>query len=479
MRRVKGLYLKQTAVYEMRAKIRGFAGGRGCGKTEFGAFFCLTKARRGEPWMVVSPDYNVIEETTWPTFETVARQLGKWIRGVKSPVPRVWFRTDDGGVANIVFRGAEKPDKLRGPSKAGLWFDEASVMHHDAFLYGVPVLRWKRLENLPCLMTFTPKGRRHWTFDVFYEPVPDDEMPTIGTDGAALVGDLQQFAGRWYRRKAGTGLVQAHSSENPFLPSDYVHFITSHMSSALAAQEVAGNFVDLVGLMFQRPWFKLVDVIPRLASRARYWDRAATPGSGKYTAGVLMARTDDGLYWVEDVKRGQWSALERDQIIAETARSDAVNYGNNVRIYGEQEGGSAGKEISQQFIRMLSGFPVYRDIVGGKQKRSVDNLELPGEAKVVRAQPFAAQAEGGNVRVLRARWTEDYLEELIAFPESTYSDQVDASSGAFNKLATGWALDGGARERIPNQPGPSKRSLVGLQHQHATKRASQGNGGPP
>ena len=55
--------------------------------------------------------------------------------------------------------------------------------------------------------------------------------------------------------------------------------------------------------------------------------------------------------------------------------------------------------------------------------------------KVVRAEPLAAQAQVGNIRVARAGWTPSYLGELTAFPMGTYADQVDASSGAFNKLA--------------------------------------------
>src|SRR5688572_20747898 len=34
------------------------------------------------------------------------------------------------------------------------------------------------------------------------------------------------------------------------------------------------------------------------------------------------------------------------------------------------------------------------------------------------------------------RWIDDYIEELVAFPDGLH-DQVDASSGAFNKLTEG------------------------------------------
>jgi predicted phage terminase large subunit-like protein len=52
----------------------------------------------------------------------------------------------------------------------------------------------------------------------------------------------------------------------------------------------------------------------------------------------------------------------------------------------------------------------------------------------VRAEPFSAQAEAGNVKVLRAAWNAAYFDELCAFPNGTNDDQVDGSSGAFNRI---------------------------------------------
>ena len=40
----------------------------------------------------------------------------------------------------------------------------------------------------------------------------------------------------------------------------------------------------------------------------------------------------------------------------------------------------------------------------------------------------------GNMDVLIADWTKDYLAECGIFPMGKYKDQVDASSGAFNKI---------------------------------------------
>ena len=43
----------------------------------------------------------------------------------------------------------------------------------------------------------------------------------------------------------------------------------------------------------------------------------------------------------------------------------------------------------------------------------------------------------GNVRIVRSPWNEAFLNELCEFPTGTFDDQVDAASGAVNKVLKG------------------------------------------
>ena len=45
--------------------------------------------------------------------------------------------------------------------------------------------------------------------------------------------------------------------------------------------------------------------------------------------------------------------------------------------------------------------------------------------------------QGGNVHLVAGKWVTDFLDELEIFPSGKWKDQVDAASGAFNKLAVG------------------------------------------
>jgi predicted phage terminase large subunit-like protein len=175
------------------------------------------------------------------------------------------------------------------------------------------------------------------------------------------------------------------------------------------------------GNRFKRAWFPIVNAGPAMAARVRYWDQAATSGGGCYTAGVLMAHGSEHLFYIEDVVRGQWSPGQRDEVIKQTAGLDRLKHRNTVHQWFEQEPGSAGKESAEAKVRLLAGFPVHTEHATG--------------SKEVRAEPLAAQAEAGNVRLLRGSWNGPFLEEICAFPNSTYKDQVDGASGAFNKLA--------------------------------------------
>jgi predicted phage terminase large subunit-like protein len=80
----------------------------------------------------------------------------------------------------------------------------------------------------------------------------------------------------------------------------------------------------------------------------------------------------------------------------------------------------AAKKVLKRRSRNLRGFKVFADRVTG--------------SKEVRAEPFAAQVQGGNVSLVAGMYQADLLDEMISFPNGKYCDQVDACSGAFNRL---------------------------------------------
>ena len=172
------------------------------------------------------------------------------------------------------------------------------------------------------------------------------------------------------------------------------------------------------GNRFKRSWFPIVEAAPYQATRVRYWDRGYSE-DGDYTVGVLLARDERGIYYVEDMQRGQWSAGQRDDVMLQTAKRDAIRYNRTVKTWVEQEP-AAGKEAVRAAVKLLAGFSVSADKVS--------------KNKEVRADPIASQAEAGYVRMVRAGWNGAFLAEVTAFPSASHDDIVDALSGAFNKM---------------------------------------------
>ena len=136
--------------------------------------------------------------------------------------------------------------------------------------------------------------------------------------------------------------------------------------------------------------------------------------------GTLVAECA-GIYYIEDVARVRTTAGNVDALIFRTARADPPG----TLIREEQEPGSAGKSVVASHLKMLSGF----DYAG---------IPATGE-KSTRWRPFAAQAEGGNVRLVAGAWNRAWLDELSFVPFGAHDDQADSASGAFNALAVGRA----------------------------------------
>jgi predicted phage terminase large subunit-like protein len=178
------------------------------------------------------------------------------------------------------------------------------------------------------------------------------------------------------------------------------------------------------GGMFPIEQFRVVQAAPKdIAKTVRYWDKAATEMGGAYTAGVRMSKLNDGRFIVTDVRRKQLSALDREKMILQTAQLDRQDVGNNVLTVVEQEPGSGGKDSAEATVRMLSGYKVEADKVT--------------DAKHIRADPYAAQVQAGNVSILAAEWNKEFIGEHETFPNGAYVDMVDAAAGAFSKLTLG------------------------------------------
>mgnify|MGYP002622121429 FL=1 len=172
------------------------------------------------------------------------------------------------------------------------------------------------------------------------------------------------------------------------------------------------------GNMFPRDKVPIVPAVPvGIRRRVRGWDKAGTKDAGKRSSGVKLALGADGITYVEHVVLGQWAAAERNAVMDQTAAAD----GPGCPIVVEQEPGSGGKESAQITVNRLQGYTV-------KAKPATGD-------KATRADPFAAQWQAGNVRLVKGEWNQQYLDEMELAPSGAFVDQMDASALAYNELA--------------------------------------------
>lgn len=176
------------------------------------------------------------------------------------------------------------------------------------------------------------------------------------------------------------------------------------------------------GALFKVALLRYVDAseVPEGLPMVRKWDTAASAGKGDFTAGVLMAGPcKEGRFYILDVVRGQWEPDEVNRVLLQTAQKD----GARVKIIVPQNPGDAGVFQARMFIQHLAGYNV--------------SAERETGSKEVRAEPFAAQVNAGNVVIVRAAWNGALVEEMRSFPNGKHDDQIDAEAGAFNILALG------------------------------------------
>ncbi|MGU3387265.1 phage terminase large subunit [Methylobacterium sp. D53M] len=197
------------------------------------------------------------------------------------------------------------------------------------------------------------------------------------------------------------------------------------------------------GLYFQRGWCPIVDAVPSDMQIVRGWDLAATPktegNDPDWTSGTKIGRSPDGRYWVLDNRQTRGTPAQVEAFIANTASEDTAQ----VEVALPQDPGQAGKSQAQALIRLLSGF----------------NARATPETgpKITRFGPFSAQAQAGNVSVLRGPWNETWFTALEAFPEAVHDDDADSTARAFNAFLSpmaGRALFDLARQQAATAPVP-------------------------
>jgi predicted phage terminase large subunit-like protein len=281
------------------------------------------------------------------------------------------------------------------------WWDESMSTRLNS-ANGSFVLIQQRVHQRDLTGHIMSRERDRWTYlclPARYEP----DHPYV------FLGDK--------RTEAGEPLWKARFND------EYLKDLETSLGSYAGAAQLQQRPSPREGGMFKRAWFQVVDAVPaEKEDTVRRWDLAATADTVSsdpdYTAHVRMTKLRDGRYVIEHADRMRVSSGQVEAAMKAMASQD----GPRVRIVIPQDPGQAGVAQVNYLTRQLAGYVI--------------RAEKESGAKDVRANPFAAQCEAGNVLLLRGQWNDAFLEELTMFPNGAHDDFVDAAAGAFNALTS-------------------------------------------
>ncbi len=323
----------------------------------------------GSTGMVVAPTYAMLIDATLASFFELYEAF------IASHNKQLMTTVLINGTV-IHWRSADRPNRLRGPNLGWFFVDEACYCAEEVWKILIGRLRKSPGRGWLCS---TPRGF-DWVYSLFTSGKPDYH------------------------------LIKASSRTNPFLPSDFVSTLEQEYSSAFAAQEIEGDFVDLSGGRVQRDWFRY-GVPPKALPVSLGVDLASRQKTASdYTAIVASSYSpEDGKRFVLDVRREKltFSGI-LDFIIsaAEEYAPSVINIENN-----------QAQEYVCQELRRTTSLPI-KGITASTDK-------------LLRFAPVEAQMEHGHVYFAHElpRYFED---ELLAFGTESqekgkvHDDTVDA-----------------------------------------------------
>lgn len=297
-----------------------FIAGIRSGKTLGGAVEALYRALdKVATYGAIGPTYGQLRDSTMAEWNRVV-PASLIRRSVTHPEPEC--ELVNGSV--IHFRSAERPDRLRGPTWGGFWFDESAIVRtHEAFNIAIgrvlSTLGWG-------ITTTTPKGR-NWVFDKF---LGRDKLP-------------------------GSHVVTMRTADAEHLSEEAIEHLRAAYSSNMAAQELDAVFVEgWDGMVYPEFRFDVhvsPDPLPIMPGRAI--DLGVDWGVVNPTV-VLAAQRDasDRLLILREKRFTNMSASQTARATKAWLR-DELGYQGRLQAYRDPSGKTETLEWTNAGFRML------------------------------------------------------------------------------------------------------------------------------
>ena len=192
------------------ARYRAFIAGVGAGKTFAGCLASLVACQRADRGAIVAPTYPMLKDVVLPTFREIAED------GIDT-LNKADLYADMANGSRVLFRSADKSERLRGMNLGWAWVDEAALVGEETWDI---LLGRLRLDPGRAWITTTPKGH-NWVYQRFVDTKDEDHA-----------------------------LIRARTSDNPHLPDDFVDSLRDQYTARFRRQEMLGEFIEAEGALW-------------------------------------------------------------------------------------------------------------------------------------------------------------------------------------------------------------------------------------
>lgn len=363
------IHAGQRMVIESRKRFNHVRCHRRFGKSVLAYNLLAEEAGLGEPVAFVMP--------------TATEYAKRWLECVQGLAPIISDVKVSDGVINLIsggrieFFGLHRYDGMRGNHYKRVIIDEAahSPNLEDAWLYVISP-------------TLADLGG-----DAYFFSTPN------GANYFKRLEEDNQHDGDW----SFVHVPVTSEYRNPHLKQEEIDRQRKNLPSIVWQQEWLAEYVDMQGARIRREWLQWTDHVPANLFITMGVDLAiSTKTSADYTACVVTGRADDGTIYVLDVQRIQQGF------------HGIINFITAMHSQWQpQVIGIESVQFQQAVVEelLMRGLPVQ-----GMR---------PTKDKVTRFLPVEGKIEHKQI-AFRHGLPAEFTDELLAFPEGSHDDMVDA-----------------------------------------------------
>jgi predicted phage terminase large subunit-like protein len=174
------------------------------------------------------------------------------------------------------------------------------------------------------------------------------------------------------------------------------------------------------GGMFKREWLVgnenayIVEphLVPAGGVECRGWDLGYSNGKNSDPTEGVKIRLVGGIAYIWDCRGGQLEPDPMEALIIATTEEDGRDCAQSI-----PRDPAAGAVLAAKLSKELHGYVFEFTPEKGDKSR--------------RAQPLAAAAQAGNVRLVRGPWIAEFVRQATNFPNGKHDDKIDAASRAY------------------------------------------------